>query len=273
MKKELALVSLGLIVISLMLIGPGSAKIDPATAVGVWLFDEDGGKEAVDSSGKGNDGELLGKVKFVPGNLGNGVEFDADALTAVDVSNNEKSLTALDAMTFMAWIKMTGSKGKDRVVVVGASDGAYGGRINSGDSFHCWVRADGAWRYIAPAVAVPDLYDNWHHVASSYDSNTRIHTNYLDGEKKGSGVLAGVANFKIQPGNGSFQIGNRVGWSNGAGQCFDGMMDDVGVFDVALADDDIRTIYDQGLGRALGLIVGPVSPGGKLATAWSSIRE
>ena len=37
-----------------------SAKIDPDTAVGVWLFDEGAGDDVKDSSGKGNDGKITG---------------------------------------------------------------------------------------------------------------------------------------------------------------------------------------------------------------------
>ena len=43
--------SVGLIVWALMYTSQSEAKIDPETAVGVWLFDEGSGNIARDSSG------------------------------------------------------------------------------------------------------------------------------------------------------------------------------------------------------------------------------
>ena len=44
------------------------AKIDPETAVGVWLFDEGTGNDTKDSSGKGHHGQING-AKWKNGNL------------------------------------------------------------------------------------------------------------------------------------------------------------------------------------------------------------
>jgi hypothetical protein len=42
-----------------MFVGISSAKIDLETCVGMWLFDEGSGDVAKDSSGKGNDGDIV----------------------------------------------------------------------------------------------------------------------------------------------------------------------------------------------------------------------
>ena len=65
-----------LIVIGLIFTGQSSAKIDSKSIVGVWLFDEGSGKTARDSSGKGNDGELMNNPKWVSGKFGKALEFD-----------------------------------------------------------------------------------------------------------------------------------------------------------------------------------------------------
>ena len=46
-----------------------SAKIDPETAVGVWLFDEGAGKTTKDASGKNHDGTING-AKWKDGKIG-----------------------------------------------------------------------------------------------------------------------------------------------------------------------------------------------------------
>jgi hypothetical protein len=51
--KSLTLLCLSLIFIGLLSTVQVFAKIDPETAIGMWLFEEDTGKIAADSSGKG----------------------------------------------------------------------------------------------------------------------------------------------------------------------------------------------------------------------------
>ena len=58
------------IVISLILLGPSLAKIDTASIVGLWLFDEEEGETAKDASGNGHDGQIGGQVKWVAGQFG-----------------------------------------------------------------------------------------------------------------------------------------------------------------------------------------------------------
>ena len=50
-----------------------------------------------------------------------------------------------------------------------------------------------------------------------------------------------------------------------------GLMDDVGVFNVALKEKDIKEIFSKGLGKALGLM--PVDPIGRLTTTWVGIKS
>ena len=57
--SRLAIACVNLIVISLMFTSISDAKIDPETVAGMWLFDEGNGKVAKDTSGNGNDGELM----------------------------------------------------------------------------------------------------------------------------------------------------------------------------------------------------------------------
>ena len=67
---KFALVCVNIIVISLMVAGISSAKVDFKNCIGMWLFDEDKGDVAKDSSSKGNDGQIIGKAKRVAGKFG-----------------------------------------------------------------------------------------------------------------------------------------------------------------------------------------------------------
>ncbi len=96
------------IVISLMLMGISSAKIDPKTAGGIWYFDESKGDVARDFSGKGNDGKLMDSPKWVKGKFGNALEFDG-AKAYVDIGDNPVLAPTTNQLTVVAWVFVKGA--------------------------------------------------------------------------------------------------------------------------------------------------------------------
>lgn len=62
---HLTLICLGSITLSLVLTSTGDAKVDAKSIVGAWLFNENSGKKAEDSSGNRNHGTLAAGAKFV----------------------------------------------------------------------------------------------------------------------------------------------------------------------------------------------------------------
>ncbi len=50
-----------------------------------------------------------------------------------------------------------------------------------------------------------------------------------------------------------------------------GLIDDVGIFNVALSKADVKTVMDKGLGRSLGIL--PVMPKNQLTTVWARIKS
>jgi len=52
---------------------------------------------------------------------------------------------------------------------------------------------------------------------------------------------------------------------------FSGIMDEIAVFDVALTEDDIKSIMNNGLAKALGMVAA-VDSSGKLTTTWATIK-
>ena len=88
-KARLALVCVSIIVISLMFAGVSYAKIDPNTCVGMWIFDENEGDIAKDSSGKGHDGTIQ-NAKRVDGKFGAALELDG-ATSTVEITLNVKA--------------------------------------------------------------------------------------------------------------------------------------------------------------------------------------
>ena len=75
MKMKYSLIAIGVLFIIGLSVSSTYAKIDPETAVGIWLFEEKKGNEVEDSSGKGHNGMIQGPTKWVEGKFGEALEF------------------------------------------------------------------------------------------------------------------------------------------------------------------------------------------------------
>ncbi len=84
------------------------AKVDPAAVVGMWLFDEGGGKTAIDSSENGLDGAVVGPADWEKGMFGQAMHFDG-ASVAVEVT--EDPSLVLPELTIVAWANIVSSAG------------------------------------------------------------------------------------------------------------------------------------------------------------------
>jgi len=69
------LLCFSLIIISLVLVTQIGAKIDPKTAMGIWLLDEKTGNKVKDVSGNDNHGEIQG-AKWAKGKFGSALKFN-----------------------------------------------------------------------------------------------------------------------------------------------------------------------------------------------------
>ena len=105
----------------------------------------------------------------------------------------------------------------------------------------------------------------WQHVAVTYDASTDEARIYLDGKLDNSTISA-VATFDTDE---KLPIGRHYRESDGAtGGYVDGLIDEVGIFNVALTEADIQAIMNDGLSSMLA-----VSPKDKLTTTWADIKQ
>ena len=101
MMRRLAIVGIGLILISLVFTLHSAGKIDPNTAMGVWSLDEGAGKVVKDISGTGNNGEIQG-AKWVKGPSGPALSFNGVSDRVVIPDSD--SLFLKKAWTLTAWV-------------------------------------------------------------------------------------------------------------------------------------------------------------------------
>lgn len=235
-----------------------SAKIDPDTAVGVWLFEEGRGNTVTDSSGKGNDGTITG-AKYVKGKFGDGLEFNGAQGVAID---STPDLQLGNEHTMMAWFYATDIESWRQII---AKNNEYLLRIdppNEGNKMSSFVFI-GGWEPRASAV-VPDK-DTWIHFAATYDNSAKSDqlVVYVNGERAGSSTRAGNP-----VGNADQVTFGR--W--GGGSYFFGIIDEVAIFKAILTEDDLKTIMDHGLDKALGG-VSAVDASNKITTTWANMKS
>ena len=251
-----------LTLISLILVGifplQGSAKIDPQTIVGMWLFDEDTGKGAKDSSDNGNDGDLVNGPKWVNGKFGKALEFDGTD------DSMEAGSTGLPAgaedRTIAFWVKSPNMAVGNKFLV-----GWGNGTAQQMSSLIMgWMNLPSKkfafWGWNNDFEAPTELKNNtWYHMAFTLKEKTSARL-YLDGKVDREGPIAAGLNT---PEGTTFRIANFTTVMT----AFAGAFDEVIVFDVALTEDDIKSLL-QGLKSLMA-----VSPSGKLTATWGRIKN
>ena len=235
----------------------GAAEIDPETAIGVWLFDEGAGKTTKDSSEFGHDGTING-AKWKDGKIGKGLEFDGAQWVSID---STPELQLGDELTMMAWFYATDISTWRQLI---AKSNEYLLRIDppqEGNRMSAFVKPGGSWEPRASAH-VPDE-KKWIHFAATYDINEKAEqlVVYVNGKKAGVSTRPGKTAVTANP----VEIGK---W--GGGSYFVGIIDEAAIFNTVLSEDDLTTIVEHGLAKALGGLA--VEPLNKLTVTWADIK-
>ena len=260
-KVRFTLVFVSLMVISLMVSGISSAKVGFKDCVGMWLFDEDKGDVAKDSSSKGNDGEIIGKAKRVAGKFGSALKFDG-VTAAVSIELDVMDLNK--DQSFSLWFKTKIDENIHARVLNAPFLNNY--------RLWLWIMRNGhgargklGFGYRAGDIGLeitsgqPLNDDNWHHVAAILDHTTEQASLYIDGKLN---AQSGIAKIKFNDSEGKLCLASTC-----TRDFLPGQIDDVGVFNVALKEGDIKSIMDKGLKKVLDAAA--VSPMGKLTTIWA----
>lgn len=257
---RLKLLCVGLMVVSLIFVGISSAKIDFGDCVGMWLFDEGNGNKAKDSSGTGNDGTIEGGAKWVNGKFGKGLSLDGSD-DYVEIAHDD-SLNVGGEHTIALWFKLDKAPAGGMGVVT-KDDWAPGFWWDGGTIRH-HTHDPPAQLHFIDAPWSPDT--DWHHIAVTWDG--KGFGVYLDAKEIGEGVT--TANIGRNPlSDKPFLIGIYLatGQHGQWGAFLGAIIDDVAVFSVALDDDDIETLMNDGLKTAAD-----IEPAGKLTTTWADIK-
>ncbi len=252
--------TVSLITISFLFAQLGNAEIDPKSIVGAWLFDETNGKVATDSSDNGNDGKLVGGAKWVKGKFGNAIELNGkDAWVTVP------EIGPLEEFTLVKWFNSTGRVNQWRCFFNrdGWASGFVHYQFRPDNKMEMAIHSNNPVRHPgwtdSPFTADKAILNKWYHLAVAYSSTEESVRVYFNGELDAEG--------KWGPLPGVFGPG-RIGSWDGGGREWEGLFDEMILFDVTLEEADIQMLMDNGLALTLA-----VEPTDKLSTMWGEIKE
>src|SRR3989344_5196869 len=221
-----------------------SAAVSNLGLVGYWSFNEGTGSYAGDSSGNRNQGTLTNGPTWVDGKRGKALNFDGvnDYVIA-----SSTSLNNLPAMTVSAWMfpRSSGEGTVGNIVTKSQGAGVNGWRIyQDGTQIRMIVDYDGGSDLSRLGGTGSETLNQWQHIVFTWDGSS-ISTNikiYRDGkEVSGTSGNNGTGN-RISDSSNSLIIGN----DDGQTRTFNGLIDDVRVYNRALSAAEIQTLYKSG---------------------------
>ncbi len=251
LKQKVMLMALILVV--------GLAGYAGADLIAHWTFDEGTGDIAYDQIGD-NDGQITGCTWVLPGKIGDAA-IEGVGGDTVDCGNGPTPTT--EDLTLAWWmIDNHDSYGRIMYKALGQSSLGYSILVrSSGEDSPLRFRigdegAYGGWgdECRLPAGAYND--GEWVHITCTYDSATDTATIYVNGELKENGDynpktgIAGPNGYSDGVNNPDVPLYIRGGY-----ETFDGVMDEVAIWDNALTADEVRKLYESGVQPA-----GPADP-------------
>lgn len=244
-----------------ILASPSYARIDPGTIVGMWLFEEDNEDETViDSSGNGHDGTIFGPPERDDGKLGSALNVGASNYVRVphaeDLSLKSYTVTAWlsteDSIRWICVISKTHDESTRNYLMVWQK-GTNKPGMCIGDE------AGNTWHSLYATTVVND--GEWHHVAISFDDDKNVGKVFVDGVQE---AQYNVTN-EVPLNEADLVFASHTGGNN----LYIGLLDEIAIFNIALEEEDIQVIMNEGLEKAIGITA--VSPAGKLTT-WAGVK-
>ncbi len=215
------------------------ATLPPDNQV-LWLA---GDGDANDSSSNGNSGTLGSTTVFTVGKVGQAIQFDGTQQSQIIIPDTQ-SLRPTAAVTVEAWINpATAGTGFQGVLFKGSTGGT------GGQPYSLFVNGSGSSRQIVVRVGNDSTFDAlgsiggipinaYSHVAFTYDGATiRI---YINGVLDAS-AASSIGNL-AQADTNVLRIGGL-----GSSFAYNGSVDEIGIYNRALAASEIQSISNAGL--------------------------
>jgi len=204
----------------------------PSPLVAHWTLDDGEGTIAVDSSGYGLDGILMGDPQWAAGIIGGALDFDG-VDDYVDCGTSEALNNLSDAMTVSAWVNIR-SVTTTWMGIVMKGETAWRLGVNGDTTGIHWgfTGGDRGWQAANSVTELP--LDEWHHIAGTYDKSVGA-TVYVDGVAETVNPDPDGVRTNEMP----LLLGENP---EALGRLFDGILDDVRIYDRALSAEEISQL-------------------------------
>ena len=221
-----------------------------AELVAHWPFDTD----ANDATGNGHDGQIAnGTVLFenigASNRTGTAASFPDNGRIDIPYSPDLNP----ESFTVALWAKPSSTGGY-------ASPITSRNDVNGGQSTHGYIIYNdngGNWNFWTgdgspgwdTLYGGPVSINEWTHLAISYDSETETKTIWINGTQKGTDS---APNQYSQNGTvDAMDLHLGAGQDDGANFFFSGDLDDVGIWNEALPEEEIKSIMENGISSSL----------------------
>jgi hypothetical protein len=239
------------------------AVINTEGLLALWLCDDEDGDVATDSSGNGMDAEFKsGGGEWVAGKHGGGLEFFAEGWVETD----EPVVVDTKGFTMGCWAK-PGQPQKAFVNIMASHQEppqrgiSFEQRNQELNVYGFAMGTPQGWTDCGATFRLNT--DEWNFMVRVRDEDGKTAQDYLNGEH----ILEGVCqnDNPVVAATAGFRLANMV--VDAAAREWRGVIDEAFVFNRALSEDEVMSLYDGGWLRALA-----VSPKGKLPTTWASMK-
>jgi PKD repeat protein len=225
-------------------VAPASTSASTSTGtsglVAAYGFDETTGTQALDGSGNGNHGAVSNAGRSSFSKFGGALYFNG--YNSLVTASDSNSLDLSGAMTLSAWVYPTSwTTGWKSLIMKERSGGlAYALSANSDlGQPATTLRIGSRDRQLHAGSHLPS--STWTHLAATYDGATQ--RLYVNGVQVGSRAQAGGIETSAHP----LRIGGNTVWAN---QYFQGMIDEVRIYNRALSQAEIAAVAQQPVTQA-----------------------
>lgn len=204
-----------------------------AGLVAAYSFEEGVGPTSADLSGLGHVASVLGPVWTAAGRSGGALVFDGvdDTLRIASTP----ALSPTQAITLSAWVRPAASPHDWRTLLLKEAPGSLDYALYAdapGARPEAYVDV-GSAREVVGAVAL--AVDEWSHLAATWDGS--LLSLYVNGSLVSSRAVAGA----LSASGGVLRVGGNAVW----GEYFAGVIDEVRIYDRALAAAEIVSDMDR----------------------------
>ena len=206
---------------------------DPVDGLVMYYdFENMDGRIVTDKSGLYNDGTCQGNPSWIDGKFNGGLSFNGidDFVT----SGNPENLNITDQITIAAWVKQRDAGNSEHNPWITKGDHSFALKHHAGNNYEFFIY-NGGWQVVHAPSAISHN-DEWHHFTGTFDGSGL--DLYIDGQRAATEQFTGAINVTDHPINvaRNAEVSDRF---------FDGDLDEVRIYNVALTDEQVWTLYND----------------------------